>query len=40
MKRLAFVLAIVLFLASCASRHLTARKCNGKRGVRTPMGLM
>jgi hypothetical protein len=39
MKRLAFLVIILLLLASCASTG-SARKCSGQRGTRVPMGVM
>jgi hypothetical protein len=39
-KRFAFLLVLVAFMASCASSNGMVRKCDGRRGVRTPMGLM
>ncbi len=38
MKRLAFLLALLVLLASCASSNGMVRKCDGKRGTRVPMG--
>lgn len=40
MKKL-FLLTLIfsLVLMSCQGGHKT-RKCNGKRGIKTPMGLM
>ncbi len=40
MKRLAFLLALLVLLASCASSNGMVRKCDGKRGTRVPMGVL
>lgn len=40
MKRFAFILAVVMLLASCASSNGMVRKCDGHRGTRTPMGVL
>jgi hypothetical protein len=34
------LVALLLFLASCSASQKTPKKCNGKRGVNTPMGTM
>lgn len=34
--KISFVLLILASLSACASQ----KKCNGKRGTKTPMGLM
>jgi len=34
--KVSFLLLVIASLCACASQ----RKCNGKRGVKTPMGLM
>ena len=39
-KRIAFLLTLVMVLASCASNNGMVRKCNGKRGERVPMGVL
>lgn len=39
MKRLFIAVVILMLLMSCASAH-GARKCNGQRGTRVPMGVM
>ena len=39
-KRLAFLLTLVMIMASCASNNGMVRKCNGKRGERVPMGVL
>ena len=36
MKRIAFLIAILVLLVSCTS----TRKCNGQRGTRVPMRVM
>jgi hypothetical protein len=39
-KRFAFLLTLVVIMASCASSNGMVRKCNGKRGERVPMGVL
>ncbi|MEW6773150.1 MAG: hypothetical protein AB1304_04030 [Bacteroidota bacterium] len=40
MKKFIFlILVFSIFMASCSS-HQSTRKCNGKKGIKTPMGLM
>lgn len=39
--KIKFVLLSILFLVFVAcSTHQPTRKCNGKKGIKTPMGLM
>lgn len=40
MKQLAFLLTLMVVMASCASNNGMVRKCNGKRGERVPMGVL
>lgn len=37
--RAALLMCLILFLMSCASQQY-ARKCNGKRGAKTNMGVL
>ena len=39
-KRFAFLLALVMLMASCASSNGMVRKCDGRRGTRVPMGVL
>lgn len=42
MKRSAITLMVLLLvlLTSCAGSHGMVRKCDGRKGTRTPMGVM
>lgn len=39
-KRAAFLLVLIVLLASCASSNGMVRKCDGRRGTRVPMGVL
>lgn len=40
MRRLLLLCLLALLLGSCASNNGLVRKCDGKRGVRVPMGTL
>jgi len=40
MKRSLFVMILLVLLSSCAGTNGMVRKCDGRRGTRTPMGVM
>jgi uncharacterized lipoprotein YehR (DUF1307 family) len=35
-----FVLIVAVMLSACGTAKHSTRKCDGKKGTRTPMGLM
>jgi hypothetical protein len=41
LSALLLMLAVCLFIASCgSSRNASGRKCDGRKGQKTPMGLI
>ncbi|HPQ08642.1 MAG TPA: hypothetical protein PK995_05390 [Bacteroidia bacterium] len=40
MKKIGFWVLLITFLSFACNSHQPTRKCNGKKGIKTPMGLM